>query len=227
MGTHRLSYHGGEGAWNRRRVFTCFRTTAVERAWYFKQVFTCFRTTVERVHGTGGKYLLAFVPRWRRGMVFLASIYRLSYHTAESYGILSKYLPAFVPRWSGCMEPETDFYLLSYHAATSYGIFSKYLPAFVPRRSGCMEPEASIYRLSYHGGGRAWYFKQVFTCFRTTTAVGYGIFCKYPSGLVPLYRQPGGTKGNTLRRKVPTSSPPPQNSGHQPADTQYIRQLVS
>jgi len=73
-------------------------------------------------------------------MVFLASIYLLSYHATGNYGILSKYLLAFVPRWSGRMEPETDFYLLSYHAAEGYGTFSKFLPAFVPR------------------GGGAWYF---------------------------------------------------------------------
>ena len=40
-----LSYHGGAGAWNRR------------------QVFTCFRTMVEWVHGTEDGFLLAFVPR--------------------------------------------------------------------------------------------------------------------------------------------------------------------
>lgn len=143
------------------------------RLWNLLWARTGFRTTAAEGHGIFSKYLLAFVPRWRKGMEFLASINLLSYHAAGNYGIFGKFLPAFVPRWSGYMEPEASFYLLSYHAAGNYGIF-----------------------------------------------------CKYPSGLVPLYRQPGCAKGNTLRRKVPTPSPPPQNSGHQPADTQYIPQLA-
>lgn len=143
-----------------------------------------------------------------RTLELIMGAHRLSYHgggglwyfkqvftcfrttVVRAHGTGDEFLPVFVPRWSGRMERETDFYLPSYHVTMDHGIFSKFLPTFAPRRSGCMEPEASFCRLSYH------------------VAENYGIFCKYLSGLVPLYRQPGGTKGNTLRRKVPTPSPP-------------------
>ena len=65
-----LSFHDGAGAWNRRRVFTCFRTTVAEG------------------YGTFSKYLPALVPRRRGTMVFFASIHQVWFHFTGSRVVL-------------------------------------------------------------------------------------------------------------------------------------------